>query len=140
VLRRTTFAVSHDETRPILTGVSVEVLGDRLRAMATDSFRIAVSEAPLERPAEGHCPPMVIPGRSLMEVARLLPPDGVVRMIVDTNQVGFQLGEVRLISRLIEGAYPKVLDLVPAEYPTRVRLATRQFQEACARAALMSDS
>ena len=140
VLRRTTFAVSHDETRPILTGVCFQVEGDRLRALATDGFRIAVCQAALERPAEGAPASLVIPGRSLGEVARLLPGEGIGRMVIDATQVGFQLGEIRLISRLIEGAYPPVLDLVPAEYPTRVQMATREFQEACERAALLSDT
>ncbi|HEY8415352.1 MAG TPA: DNA polymerase III subunit beta [Thermaerobacter sp.] len=140
VLRRTTFAVSHDETRPILTGVSIELNGNRLRAISTDGFRIAVCQGELERPVEGEAGSLVIPGRSLAEVARLLPEEGIGRLVIDSNQVGFQLGEVRLISRVIEGQYPNVLDLVPSEYPTRVRMATRAFQEACERASLLSDS
>ena len=140
VLRRTTFAVSADDSRPILTGVSFRVEGDRLEALATDGFRIAACRVQLERPVEGQPVDVVIPGRSLAEVARLLPDDGIGRLILDETQAGFQLGEVRLISRLLEGTYPRVLDLVPSQYPTRVQLPTRAFQEACERAALMSDT
>ncbi|PZN08169.1 MAG: DNA polymerase III subunit beta [Bacillota bacterium] len=140
LLRRTTFAVATDDSRPILTGVSFRAQGDRLEAVATDGFRIAACRMTLERPVEGGAAAAVIPGRSLAEVARLLPDEGIGRMLLDETQAGFQLGEVRLITRLLDGAYPDVLGLVPSEYPTRVRLPARAFQEACERAALLSDS
>ncbi|ADU50127.1 DNA polymerase III, beta subunit [Thermaerobacter marianensis DSM 12885] len=140
VLRRTTFAVSTDEGRPILTGVSFRAEGDRLQAVATDGFRIAACSVTLERPVEGQPVAAVIPGRSLAEVARLLPDQGIGRLLLDETQAGFQLGEVRLITRLVDGVYPDVLGLVPSEYPTRVQLPTRAFQEACERAALLADT
>lgn len=139
LLRQTTFAAGHDESKPWLTGVLFKLRDDQITGTATDGVRIAYAEASAEN-AEGHSFGIIIPSRSLNEVARLLSAqdDAVVGVAVTANQVFFDLGTVRVISRLLEGQYPDVMRLVPQHYPTQVVLPRTDFMEALERATLIT--
>jgi DNA polymerase-3 subunit beta len=139
LLRQTTFAAGHDESKPWLTGVLFKLRDNRLNGTATDGVRIAYSEAEAENPA-GHGFSIIIPSRSLTELTRLLSGEASenVRVAVTANQVYFDLGKVRVISRLLEGQYPDVMRLVPQSYPTAINVNRAEFMEAIERAALIA--
>lgn len=139
VLRQTAFAAAHDETRPYLTGAHLTVRGDELAAVATDSVRIAHSKTQVQNPA-GVLVQAIVPGRSLHELARVLAGDAAAetQVAVAANQIFFDLGHLRVISRLLDGQYPDVLRLIPQHYSTRARVATDLFLEAVERASLLS--
>lgn len=139
MIQQTAFAVSADETRPTLTGVHLAA-ADGLRAIATDGFRVAIHRAGYDGAAGGL--DAIVPGRALNELARLLgsDDDGAVDVRFGGSQIHFDLGDAQLSSRLIEGQYPNVLDLLPQEYPTRLRADRDALLEAAERASLMSDS
>lgn len=141
VLRRVTWCVSTDETRPILTGVCVDMDGNRIRALATDGFRVAVFEDEVQwKVGAGPVQGIVIPGRALKELERLLDTDEECWMYVDEGSIRWELGDITLTSRLIEGQYPNVLDLIPTDFPVQVRTSRRELLSALERAALLSDS
>ncbi len=107
-------AASRDETRPVLTGVLVRLGPDGMTMVATDSYRLAVRQTPLESP-----PPdvreAIVPARALSEVSRLL---GVSKadsceVVLGESQALFRIGEMRLTSRVIEGQFPDHRQLVP---------------------------
>jgi DNA polymerase III subunit beta len=107
-------AASRDETRPVLTGVLVRIAPEGLTMVATDSYRLAVRQSPLDSPP-GEAREAIVPARALAEVARLassVKPEGV-EVVLGEAQALFRVGDVRLTSRVIEGQFPDHRQLVP---------------------------
>lgn len=136
LLRRTAFAVATDESRPILTGVHLWGDGDTLRATATDGFRVAVASR--AGVSLGKAVSVVVPGRVLTEVERVLPAEGDVTMVLSETAVAFEVGPVRVIGRLLDGSYPDILSLLPQDYPHQMVVPRQPLLDALARADLLS--
>jgi DNA polymerase III subunit beta len=134
------FAAADDDSRPILTGVLVEIRKEgKLTLAAADAFRLAVSVTAL--PEEGQVTvDLLIPARSLAHLARILPPEGPVEVYVSANgsQVLFHTRNLDLASRLIEGNFPNFRQILPKEHATRAVVETKQFADAVKRAALFA--
>ncbi len=133
------FAAADDDTRPVLTGVLVQVSDEKITLAAADAFRLAVRVAPL--PGDDHPRgDILIPARTLTELARILPAEGPVEMIVTPNrsQVLFHSPQLDLVSRLIEGTFPNFRQIIPKEHSTRAVVETRLFAEAAKRAELFA--
>jgi DNA polymerase III subunit beta len=114
-------AASRDETRPVLTGVLLRLAPDGLTMVATDSYRLAVRQTPLDDP-----PPdareAIIPARALLEVARMAPAAKAetVEVVLTETQALFRVGDLRLTSRLIDGQFPDHRQLVPDAFEHEV--------------------
>ncbi|HEY8449234.1 MAG TPA: DNA polymerase III subunit beta [Bacillota bacterium] len=141
IVQQTAFCVSQDETRPALTGVHLRCDHNGLIAIATDGFRVAIRRAPFTL-AGDRLLDLIVPGRALQEVTRLLTGDGQAAAVLSSreNQIFLDLGDVQFASRVIEGPYPNVLDLLPTQYPTQLRLNRQELLQAADRAALLADS
>ncbi len=141
MIRQTAFAVSHDETRPILTGAQLAINDGNCHLVATDGVRIAFRRTALKGLPEGHDKStLVLPGRTLNELSRLLASndEDTLTLSVTPTQAFFDLGDVRLVSRLLEGQFPDVLRLVPQTYSTSIKLSAQQLHDTCERAALIA--
>jgi DNA polymerase III subunit beta len=126
------FAAADDDSRPVFTGVQVEVSNERVTFAAADAFRLAVREAPLPGHDEAHGS-ILIPARTLTELARILPGEGAIQMIVTPNrsQVLFHSETgIDLVSRLIEATFPNVRGVIPKEHTTRAVVETKEFAAA----------
>ena len=133
------FAAADEDSRPVFTGVLVQVGDEKITFAAADSFRLAVRVAPL--PGDNHPRgDILIPARTLTELARILPAEGPVEMIVTPNrsQVLFHTQSLDLVSRLIDGTFPNFRQIIPKEHTTQARVETREFAEAVKRAALFA--
>lgn len=114
-LRKVTFAAASDDTRPVLAGVLLKFDGKYLKLAATDSYRLA--EKTIELSDEVESREVIVPARTMNEVARIISqgePDGEIELILDENQVFFNMGDVQVVSRLIEGNYPPYAQIIPA--------------------------
>lgn len=131
MIAQVVFAAADDDSRPVLTGVLVEVANERLSFSAADAFRLALRMAPLPGHMTTH-DSILVPARTLSELARILPSDGAVQMIVTPNrsQVLFHTDQVDLVSRLIEGTFPNVKNAIPKEHVTRAVVETKEFAAA----------
>jgi DNA polymerase III subunit beta len=133
------FAAADDDSRPVFTGVLVQVSDEKITFAAADAFRLAVRVAPL--PGNDHpSGDILIPARTLTELARILPAEGPVEMIVTPNrsQVLFHTPQIDLVSRLIDGTFPNYRQIIPKEHATRAVVETKQFAEDVKRAALFA--
>lgn len=133
------FAAADDDSRPVFTGVLVQVSDEKITFAAADAFRLAVRVAPL--PGIDHpSGDILIPARTLTELARILPAEGPVEMIVTPNrsQVLFHTPQLDLVSRLIDGTFPNYRQIIPKEHATRAVVETKQFAEDVKRAALFA--
>jgi DNA polymerase III subunit beta len=132
-------SASRDETRPVLTGILVSASERELRMVATDSYRLSVKETTLEQPLPGGFEANV-PARALQELARLVQQlDGEELIVgVRQNQVVFQVGEVVLSSRLIEGQFPNYRQLLPESYEHELSLAGGEVTDVVRRISLLA--
>jgi len=140
-INQTVFATASEDTRPVLTGVCTEIEGDTLTLAAADGFRLAVHKAPLAAPADERIE-VIIPGRSLLELSRLLPDQQEpVEIAVSANksQVLFRLknapigdltGQVEMVSQILQGTFPNYRQLIPQSYSTRAIVDTEEFLKA----------
>lgn len=139
LIEEVAFAAADEDSRPVFTGVLVQVSEEKLTFAAADSFRLAVRRAPL--PGDDHPRgDILIPARTLIELARILPTEGPVQMIVTPNrsQVLFHTEQVDLVSRLIEGTFPNYRQIIPKEHTTRAVVETKEFAGVVKSAALFA--
>ncbi len=111
---QTVFAAATEESRPVLTGVKLEIEGDQLTLAAADGFRLAVHRGKLEEPVSEPVG-VIIPARTLTELNRFLTDsDEAVEMVVSPSrsQVLFRLTNIQMVSQLIQGNFPPFDDLV----------------------------
>ncbi len=143
MVQQVTFAASSDEARPVLMGVSVTVDGDQVTMAAADGFRLSVRTATLAAPAAQPIN-IIIPARALNELARILPTsapdDEDIAMVVPEGrgQVIFRVGNVELVSQLIEGTFPDYKQIIPRSYTSRTLVATESLLKACKQAEIFA--
>lgn len=129
IIAQSAIAAAADDSRPVLIGIHVESLdGNEVAFSAADAFRL--THTILQFPeAESAIPAIIIPAKTMQELARILPNDGDVQMFVTTNrsQVLFHTKDIDLVSRLIEGTFPNIKAAIPKEYMTRVVVETKEF-------------
>ncbi|GER87463.1 DNA polymerase III subunit beta [Dictyobacter vulcani] len=131
MIAQVVFAAADDDSRPVLTGVLVEVANEQVSFAAADAFRLALRLAPLPGHTASHNS-ILIPARTLSELARILPSEGAVQMVVTPNrsQVLFHTEHIDLVSRLIEGTFPNIKAAIPKEHTTRAVVETKEFAAA----------
>ncbi|GEQ62140.1 DNA polymerase III subunit beta [Vagococcus lutrae] len=137
LINETVFAVSAHESRPILTGVHLTIHPEELKAVATDSHRLAQRKIPLGGMAKEL--DMVIPGKSLIELSRsFTDEEEEVEVSVMENQVLFKTDSMHFYSRLLEGKYPDTDRLIPNEFNTEISFDVPALLAAIERASLFS--
>jgi DNA polymerase-3 subunit beta len=131
-------AASRDETRPLLTGVSLTAEDRQLKIVATDSYRLAVREVELESPGAGF--QVTVPARALTEVARLAQQADAAELKVATtnNQIIFLIDNVMLASRLIDGHFPDYRQLLPESVEHELHFATDELLDVVRRISLVA--
>ncbi|MEW6031889.1 MAG: DNA polymerase III subunit beta [Bacillota bacterium] len=140
LVRQTGFAVSHDDSRPVFTGVLVTVEDGRVRFVATDGFRLAVAEGLVGPDSAETRGDFIIPGRALAEVARVLGEegDGTVALSLAEKRAFFEADGQRVVCRLIEGQFPPYKQVIPKQFVTRMTCSTQGLLDACERASLIA--
>ena len=130
-------AASHDDARPILTGVLMAAEAGGLRLVATDSYRLAVRDLPGQSVlAEGQT--VLVPSRALGELARLLGSSGEAILHLGQREAAFEVGGTRLTTRLIEGQYPPYRNLIPQSLPNKLTVNRAALLEALRRVKLLA--
>ncbi|MDD4184281.1 MAG: DNA polymerase III subunit beta [Candidatus Izemoplasmatales bacterium] len=137
IIKQTTFATSAIENRPILTGVNIRVEGEKLSAIATDSFRL--SQKMITIPKNQDNMNVVIPGRSLDELFKIqeLNLDEIL-IHLNHKSILFEYGNVLFQSRLLEGNFPETSRLIPTEFPVIIKFNKDKLYTAIERASLLS--
>jgi DNA polymerase III subunit beta len=134
---------SRDETRPILTGVLLTILGDTLKMVATDSYRLAVKETKLDHSLATEVQ-AIVPVKALSEVARLAATmgPGDLEVAIGENQALFRLadpaGDVWVASRLIDGSFPNYKQLLPDTFDHELTIDKEAFTAAARRVSLLA--
>lgn len=137
MLSLTSFAVSFDETRYILNGILVKINKNTLSFVATDGKRLAIIERKVEHNIDKDIS-IIIPIKTIHELNRNLKDEGTISLVVGDNQILFDLDEVAIISRLIEGEFPDYRQVIPEPSGNKMKIGRNEFLLAVRRAALLS--
>lgn len=136
MIKGTSFAIAQDETRPILQGILFEVKDKHLNLVALDGYRLAVRSEYLDNDNNVE---VVIPGKTLNEISRILEDSqDIVQITFTNNHILFNLNNTKVISRLLEGKFVNYLSLLPHEYKILVDVKKQDLQNCIERASLMS--
>jgi DNA polymerase-3 subunit beta len=136
-LRKTSYAISTDETRYVLNGILFSFKENKLTLVATDGRRLALVDLEAEFPRSNEVD-VVVPAKCITELQRLLGDEGEVKLAVGENHVSFESGGKLLVSKLIEGNYPNYRQVIPAESRERITIERELFLNAVRRVALLS--
>lgn len=136
-LRKTSYAISTDETRYVLNGILFSFKNNNLTMVATDGRRLAMTEHEVEFPQSQEVD-FIVPTKAVNELSRLLRDTGDVVIRVTQSQVGFDLDGGFLASKLIEGNYPNYRQVIPGEPKERITLERETLLRAVSRVSLLA--
>lgn len=134
----TGFAVSHDETRYVLNGILFLIKPTHIRMVATDGRRLAMVEDKMQLPKTLERK-FIVPTKAIDELDRILGDEGDVKVFLGDNQIFFDAGPTRLVSRLIEGDFPNYEQVIPKEVKDKLVVAREKFLSAIKRVALFTN-
>lgn len=137
MLQKTFYAASNDETRFILNGTFMSFKNSKLTLVATDGRRLALAEHELEFPKELESE-AIVPTKAVNELLRVLKDEGTVKIHMTKNQAGFEVNDVLLITKLIEGTYPNFRQVIPGQCEHRIPIEREVLLTALKRVALLT--
>ena len=123
------FAAATEDSRPVLTGIKVEISGDGFTFAAADGFRLAVYNGKLAEPASEDVS-FIIPARALQEVNRLIgSQEEPIEFTVtpSKSQALFRLDNIEVVSQLIQGTFPNYGQLIPQSFDTKAVVDLKEF-------------
>lgn len=139
MVKKTSFAVSLDENKPIFTGCLLEVKESVLNIVAVDGFRLALRKTPVFTDSQDFL--AIIPGKYLNEVSKnLLEVDDQIKIGISKNQALFEVSNCKVVTRLLEGEFLSYNNVIPKDKETRIKINKNSLQSAIERAAIFSIS
>ena len=137
VIRQTIFSISDNENNKLMTGELFEINGNELKVVSLDGHRISIRKIQLK----DHYDParLIVPGKTLNEISKIIPGDADkdVTISFTNNHILFEFDDTLVVSRLIEGEYFKVEQMLSSDYETKVRVNKREFLNCIDRATLL---
>ncbi len=134
------FAAATEDSRPVLTGIKVEIEGDEATFAAADGFRLAVYKGKLAEPLSEDLG-FIIPARALREISRLVAGrDETVEFTVSAskNSALFRLSDTEIVTQLLQGAFPNYSQLIPQSFDTKATVKREYFSRAARTAAIFA--
>src|SRR6185295_18998622 len=142
MMKKTSFAISTDESRYVLNGIFISLKDHKMTMVATDGRRLALvdEEVDVSDKSQGE---FIVPAKAVNELNRLLMDKGDVEVRFAENQASFTLKDekgssVLIVTKLIEGNYPNYRQVIPAETKERISLGREEFLHALRRAEIMT--
>ena len=139
MIRKTIFAISTEENRPIFTGCLFEVKSNKLNVVAVDGFRLAWKSKFLQTKTNDFS--AVIPGRTLTEINKILTDSfEIVKIGLSKNQALFEIENCKIVTRLLDGEFLNYSSVLPQKWETRVRVNRSSILNCFERISLISSS
>ena len=142
MMKKTSFAISTDESRYVLNGNFISLKDHKMTMVATDGRRLALvdEEIDVSESSQGE---FIVPAKAVNELNRLLQDKGEVELRYVENQASFTLKDekgssILIVTKLIEGNYPNYRQVIPAETKERIALVREEFLHALRRAEIMT--
>ena len=137
VIRQTIFSISANDSNKMMTGELFEINGDTLRVVSLDGHRMAIRKIVLKDQYEST--KVIVPGKTLNEISKILTGDNEkeVQIFFGANHILFEFDDTIVVSRLIEGEYFKVDQMLSSDYATKVTLNKKDFLDSIERAIIL---
>jgi DNA polymerase-3 subunit beta len=137
MLARTSFAMSHDESRYALNGILFALQEREVRLVATDGHRLALARGTLTQPADATTG--IVPRKAIAEIARVLSAGEDVRVAITDNQFVLDMPNFVMTARLIEGQFPNYEAVLPKGHPVTLTMSRTLLTSALRRVAVMAE-
>ncbi len=137
MIRQTIFSIADNESNKMMTGELFEIKDNYLRIVSLDGHRISIRKIELKEPAQDK--KLVVPGKTLNEISKILSGELESPVVISytNNHIVFEFDETKVVSRLIEGEYFKIDQMLSSDYDTKVTVNKRDFSECIDRATLL---
>lgn len=138
LIAKTSFAVSTQETRPILTGINFKINKNMLECIATDSYRLAKKHVVLDKEVSEDIN-IVIPGKNLIELTKIVEEnENDIQMHIFNNKVLFKFDNILFQTRVLSGTFPDVNRMIPSSFALEVKANTVELYNVIDRASLLT--
>lgn len=139
MIRKTIFAVSNEENRPIFTGCLFEVKNNKINLVAVDGLRLAWKNKFLNNESNNFT--AVIPGRTLNEINKIIVDSfDIIKIGIAKNQALFEMENCKIVTRLLDGEFLNYSSVIPNTWETRIRVNKNNLQDCFERISLISSS
>lgn len=137
MIRQTIFSIADNENNKLMTGELFEIKGNQLKVVSLDGHRISIRRIELKDTYEDK--KVVVPGKTLQEVSKILSGEAEdeIRLFFTENHVVFEFDSTLVVSRLIEGEYFRIEQMLSSDYETKVKINKREFLNCIDRATLL---
>ena len=137
MIKQCVFATAQDDTKPILTGVLLEIHGSELDMVALDGFRLALRREKIND--IGGEKSVVVPAKSLLEISRIIDDsDDEISVVFSNTHILIDMQHTRIKTRLMEGEFIKYKRMLPDSHSTRVRVKRQELYDSLERVSLMA--
>lgn len=137
VIRQTIFSIAANENNKMMTGELFEIKGDMLRVVSLDGYRISIRKIELKE--EYTDMKVVVPGKTLIEISKILS-GGVedeINIFFTKNHIVFEFDDTVVVSRLIEGEYFRIDQMLSSDYETKIQVNKKELLDCIDRATLL---
>ena len=137
IIRQTLFSAAQNDTNKVITGELFEIRNNHLRVVALDGHRISIRT--IEMKEDYPDQKVIVPGKTLSEISKILSGEtqDLVHIYITTNHMMFEFDQTVVVSRLIEGSYFRVDQMISGDYETKVRMNRRELIESLDRSILL---
>lgn len=137
VVRQTIFSISDNDNNKLMSGELFDINGNELKVVSLDGHRISIRKIALKE--EYGQKKVVVPGKTLNEISKILSgdTDRDVNIFFTSKQIIFEFDETTVVSRLIEGEYFRIEQMLSSDYETRVRINKKELLSCIDRATLL---
>ncbi|MCI9616356.1 MAG: DNA polymerase III subunit beta [Dorea sp.] len=137
IIRQTIFSIADTESNKLMTGELFEIRNNVLRVISLDGHRISIRKIELKDEVTDR--KLIVPGKTLIEISKILSgeAESIVNISYSNNHIVFEFNNTVVVSRLIEGEYFKVDQMLSSDYDTKVRINKRELLDCIDRATLL---
>ena len=137
VIRQTIFSIADNDNNKLMTGELFEIDENQLKVVSLDGHRISIRNIELKNSYQHK--KVVVPGKTLQEVSKILPgsAEEEVHMFLTDNHIVFEFDQTTVVSRLIEGEYFKIEQMLSSAYETKIKINKRELLSCIDRATLL---
>lgn len=137
IIRQTIFSISDTESNKLMTGELFEINNNMLRVVSLDGHRISIRRITLKD--EVNNKKLIVPGKTLIEISKILSgeAESMVNISYTNNHIVFEFDQTIVVSRLIEGEYFKIDQMLSNDYETRIRINKKELLSCIDRATLL---
>lgn len=137
VIRQTIFSIADNDNNKLMTGELFELNDNKLKVVSLDGHRVSIRNIEMRENYESK--KVVVPGKTLQEISKIIPgaADEDVIIYITDNHIVFDFDETTVVSRLIEGEYFKIDQMLSSDYNTKVRINKKELLDCIDRATLL---